>query len=58
MDSRLDSRPVWIMDDMDVLIEWFADRGILDTDVEEVLRGGSLSPDHRLCLWLDAHRKV
>jgi hypothetical protein len=46
------------MDDMDVLIEWFADCGILDTDVEEVLGGGSLSPDHRLCLWLDAHRKV
>ena len=43
---------------MDVLIEWFADRGILDTDAEEVLAGESVSPDHRLCLWLDAHRKV
>jgi hypothetical protein len=25
VDSRLDSRPVWIVEDMDVLIESFAD---------------------------------
>jgi hypothetical protein len=50
VDSRLDSRLVWIMEDMDVLIEWFAD--------SIRLLWKPLSLVHRLSLWLDAHRKV